>query len=113
MDSTPPSVPPALPESLSIPNGMLEKWFGFQPQEYIDFRVTREDLDKLFLAINQSIQSQSAMDQAFVDWTNGRTQDADQWMFEARRLRVESGNALRRFFMAIMASSHSAGMPNE
>ena len=91
---------------------MLDKWIEHPGTAYISVAFTRSDWDTLFSSMNNGLLAQNALDQSLVEWSNGRTPEANGWLNESRRLRAESSNALRRFFMAIMTSARQADVTN-
>ena len=102
-------VPMAIaPEPLTIPQATLDRWLALPENGYLEVAFTRNDWDTLFSSLNNGLLSQNRLDQALVEWSNGQTGEANIALNEARRLRGESSNALRRFFMQLMSSATRA-----
>lgn len=91
-----------LPEPYTFTRPLLDAWFSFPADEYVETNLTRRDLDALFNAFKTNLDAQDRMDQAIVLLSQGQTDSANLAMAHARRNRVESFNAFKRFFTAIM-----------
>jgi hypothetical protein len=96
-----------LPEEFSIPAQLLEKWFQIPDSNYLEFRLTRRDLDKLFNSLYYLCQAQYATHNTLIKWSNGETEQANQNLIESSRNLINSQNSLKQFFMSIMVSATS------
>jgi len=96
---------PPLPELISIPTQLIEPWMGIPASQYVDLRLTRQDIDRFYFAFAKCLQAQDALQTCLVDWSNGNTDGANVAMHNSRRLNIESFNEIRQFFIALMASA--------
>jgi hypothetical protein len=101
----PPPPQPPLPEEFSIPRQVLDKWLSIPHADYINARLTRQDIDNLFFAINRSLQAQTATHDCLISWSNGSLVDANASLHNSKRLLIESGNNLRQFFTGLASSA--------
>lgn len=91
-----------LPEPYTFTRPLLDAWFSVQPDEYVEVKLTRRDFDAIFNAFKTSLEAQDGLDQAVVLLSQGKVDEANAWMEASRRHRVESFNAFKRFFSAVM-----------
>lgn len=96
---------PPLPESLPIPQKLVEHWLSMPASQQVALSVTRGEMDQLFNSINKLIIAQSHFRQAMIHWTSGELEKANKENHVAAHLEIESQNALRSFFAAIMAGA--------
>lgn len=93
-----------MPEPYVIPRQTIERWLENPPDEYIDARLTRADYDNLYSAINKLADSQAEFQGSMIAYTNGNNDDANRLMQISQASLMESTNALRRAFAAIMST---------
>jgi hypothetical protein len=96
---------PVLPEATTIPFAMVQKWMDLSDTQYVDFKLTRTDLDHLFKTIDKQHRATYLLQAALLNFTNGDLESANKNFVESQRHLIESQNALRNFFMAIMAQA--------
>lgn len=101
----PPKGAPPLPEPYSFPTQLVERWIQIPPQNYIDARLTRQDLDQLFFGLSKAFQANQALMDCLIRWSNNDLTGANEALQEARRKAIEGDNSVRHFFAAIMAAA--------
>jgi uncharacterized coiled-coil protein SlyX len=93
-----------LPALNFIPLQLIEAFLAIPSDEYVDFRLTRTDIDRLYGAINNGIEAQWTFQNAMIDQTNGRTNEANQNLRKAQARLIHASNDLRALMTAVMAS---------
>ncbi len=94
-----------LPESQGVPQALIDRWYGLDSTAYLTLKLTRQDLDLLFAAIDKTLVSQEHFRQAMMSWTSGDVDLANERNHLAAHTSIEARNALRGLFSAIMASA--------
>jgi hypothetical protein len=94
-----------LPESLTIPAQLIERWLSKPESARPQADLTRLDWDYLYTAFDKGLISQARLRDALVSASKGDLAEAEGFIAETSRLLTESQNAWRRFFTAVMASS--------
>lgn len=104
---TPPPSPgeQVLPQSYVFPTQLLEKWLAVPPGQYVEARLTRQDLDQLFFGLTKTLSALQSLEAALVRWSNNDLTGANEKLFESRRVAVEADNSVRQFFAALMISA--------
>jgi len=72
---------------------------------YPNVRLTRADWDYLYSAIDKSIIAQARLRDAVVKLSQGQTADAEILLAQQSTLLIESQNAWRQLFVAVMSSA--------
>lgn len=83
----------------------MEQWTQIPLEADVEVAITKGDLDNLYFAINHLNMSQASMQEALIKYSNGELDDANQFMDASRRSNIESLNALRGLFTALMSSA--------
>lgn len=91
-----------LPEPYTFTRPLLDAWFEIPADNYVDVRITRRDFDALFNAFKTGLDAQDRLDEAVVLLSQSEVENANVAMTHARRHRIESFNAFKRFFTAVM-----------
>lgn len=102
---------PPLPDSFFIPQATIDRWFGIPPDHRVELSITRGELDQLFFAISKSVNAQSQFRQSMISWTQGNLDAANRLNRLAAQQEIESLNALRMFFNAVMAGAKPLERP--
>lgn len=95
---------PPLPQPYMLPTQLIEKWLQIPANQYVEARLTRNDLDSLFFGLTRQSRSIQHLEQALVRWANKDVDEANKALNESRRLTIEADNFIRQFFAAIMIS---------
>ncbi|MBW3098654.1 hypothetical protein [Pseudohoeflea coraliihabitans] len=93
-----------LPNSVTIPSQIIEKWVDIPETQFLDLRVTRVDMDRLYFSFDNMARAQALFQDAIIAHSNGQVDEANHLNHESRRLLIEAQNAHRLFFMALMSS---------
>jgi hypothetical protein len=104
-----PDVP--LPDVFVIPRATIERWLAIGQNDYVALKATRHDMDQLFFGLKKGFDAQQALQQCIIDWSNGRTPQANQAMVDSQRFMIEGQNHIRAFFNSLMASASVAKEP--
>jgi hypothetical protein len=94
-----------IPPFYLFPRPLLEDWLAIPPSEYVEARLTRNDVDQLLLGLMKAFDAQEAIDRALVGWSNGNLAEANAALEHARRLRAMGQNEVRQFFASLMLSA--------
>lgn len=106
MQDTPSTTPDDyLPRPIGIPQQLLDQWIAIPHQDYLEFALTRNDLDQLFALLDGIIKNQHLLSQLVVDWSNGNLDAANQALRDSRFTAGQASNDLRTWFIALMASA--------
>ena len=100
---------PPLPEPYTIPAQLVTNWLDIPPHADLEIRLNRTDFDSLYTAFNRSLEAQQSFQSSMIHYTNGRTDAANDLHYDSQRLLIESQNAFRRFFLAVMTSAKVSG----
>jgi hypothetical protein len=95
---------PPLPEAFTIPQALMEHWGEIPPTEHLNFSLTRQEIDHLLTGILRTTDAQVMLDRTFVEWSNGRIDEANRVLTEFRRFNILAQNNIRQFIASIMAS---------
>lgn len=96
--------PPILPEPFTIPQALLEQWGEIPQTEYLNFPLTRQEIDHLLTGLLHTTDAQIMLDRTLVEWSNGRLDEANRIINEFRRLNIFAQNNIRQFIASVMAS---------
>lgn len=80
-----------------IPQAVLDQWSAVLPTDRILAPMTRQDVDHLLLGLLRILESQTHLDRALTDWSNGRVDDANQAINACRRVNIDAQNSIRQF----------------
>jgi hypothetical protein len=118
MTNEAPTLPPQpiesepLPDQYMIPAQLLEQWIEIKTDEYLYFKITRLDVDKLLFALSSIVRSQQTPQEWVIHWSNGRTQEANLEMSKSRISALHSQNDIRQFIANLMVSAISGRNKN-
>src|SRR5690348_6343709 len=92
-------LPQPLPtsDSFTIPAQTAEAWRTIPPTLRLPFDLARQDLDRLFVAIQRNFQALEAMQECLSDYSNGRMESANSAMRRSREHLVDAQNEFRQF----------------
>lgn len=95
----------------AIPNSSIERWTEIHPEAGVILSLTRLDMDRFFFMHFQIGSALGHLQQAVIDLSNGKIEDAQKAMEESQRLNaVQLGN-LRSFMASIMDRATPVGVP--
>jgi hypothetical protein len=94
-----------VPEVYSVPTQLLEKWYDIDPNYYLSFRLTRQDVDKIYASVYKLARATESTQQCLINWSNGRTDDANHEMAKAQKLTAEAVSDARQVMAAVMVST--------
>jgi hypothetical protein len=98
----PPAPLPELPEQYEIPVALIEQWVGLPSSQRIQASLTKQDIDHLIVGLLRGADAQVALQDALLHWSNARNEQANQKLFDFRRLNLESQNRFRQFATGLM-----------
>jgi hypothetical protein len=65
-------------DRITIPRQVLEDWVAIPADDYVDVRLTRRDLDRLYSVFDELAAAQRALAGALIDWSHDRHASAEQ-----------------------------------
>jgi hypothetical protein len=95
---------PPLPTLQNIPQALVDQWVQIPNQRKLSLRVTKGDIDALFFAVNNLINSQNQLQQSLIRYSNGEIDAANEHMDLSQRASIESLNSLRAFLTSLISS---------
>jgi len=94
-----------IPELFNIPSGAIDRWVKIPDSAPVNVPLTRQDLDNLYFAINSLVNSNAALQESLVRFSNNQMQEADQAMVRSQVANTTALNRLRLLFNAIMSNA--------
>jgi hypothetical protein len=112
-EETPP-VPPNEPgpqqlkltaQGFQFPLDVLQRWVDLPPDEPLVLGpLTKNDLDHLLFSTAKISAAITALQQAFIRYSNGDISGADAFMLDAGNATIEGETHMRMLFFAVMQS---------
>lgn len=96
---------PPLPIVHTIPRSLIEQWTRLSPDDDVEIRLTKADIDNLFFSINGVISSLASIQEALIAYSNGNVDDANSHMDSSKRNNVEALNYIRSLMSSLIASA--------
>jgi hypothetical protein len=96
---------PPLPVIHTIPRSLVEQWTKVSPDDDVEIRLTKADVDNLFFAINGAISSVASIQEALIAYSNGSVDEANGHMDSSKRSNFEALNYVRSLMSSLMASA--------
>ena len=104
-----PPIPLQAPDPFAIPAQTAEAWRTIPPTLRLPFDLARQDLDRLFVAIQKNMQALEGMQECLNDYSNGRMESANSAMRRSREQLIEAQNEFRLFMRGVMATATTGG----
>ena len=104
-----PPIPLQTQDPFAIPPQTAEAWRTIPPTLRLPFDLARQDLDRLFVAMQKNMQAVEAMQECLNDYSNGRMESANSAMRRSREQLIEAQNEFRLFMKGVMATATTGG----
>lgn len=96
---------PPLPVIHTIPRSLIEQWTKVSPDDDVEIRLTKADIDNLFFSINGVISSLGSIQEALIAYSNGNIDHANVLMDTSKRNNLEALNYVRSLMSSLIASA--------
>lgn len=107
MADTGPTLPPA-PPAWEVPAELIDKWRSVPEGRPLVLHATKDTIDHLFFAIFNALNSTALLDLALTDYSNGRTEEANQRLLDSRTAGAEGLSRARKMLADLIASAEVA-----
>ena len=104
-----PPLPQTTPDTFAIPAHTAEAWRTIPPTLRLPFDLARQDLDRLFVAIQKNIQAVEGLQECIAEYSNGRLESANAAMQRSREQLIEAQSEFRQFMRGVMATATTGG----
>ena len=104
-----PPIPLQTPDPFAIPAQTAEAWRTIPPTLRLPFDLARQDLDRLFVAMQKNMQALEGMQECLSEYSNGRMESANSAMRRSREQLIEAQNEFRLFMKGVMATATTGG----
>lgn len=99
--------PVVIPPINQIDLSLVERWVGFDPDEHLQLKISRADIDNLFFSIQQLTYAVSAVQRSVVAISEMKVDDANAHHVEAQAHNAQAVNHITTFLSALMAKAES------
>lgn len=98
-----------LPQSVTIPTQLVEAWSRIAPATSLELRISRQDIDHLFFALDNFAHSQDHLVSSLQKAMSGDTVGAEAYMRLSTIRTIEGQNRARQMLISLMASALNIG----
>jgi hypothetical protein len=104
-----PPIPLQPADPFAIPPQTAEAWRTIPPTLRLPFDLARQDLDRLFVAIQKNMQAVEGLQECLNEYSNGRMESANSAIRRSREQLIEAQSEFRLFMKGVMATATTGG----